>query len=96
MAACTQPLAERYKNILTESIDSATEFSRFLSQKEAADLRGVSKQAIAALVKRGRLSTVTIAGHKLVLRSEVEEFAALAPGRPPKKKAAKKSAKKQS
>jgi predicted DNA-binding protein YlxM (UPF0122 family) len=87
-------LIERYDNRLTKSIDNAVDLNQLLSQKDAAELRGVSKQAIAALVKRGRLTVVTVAGRKLVLRSEVESFSALPTGRPPKKKAAKKSAKK--
>ena len=62
----------------------------YISQAEAASIRGVSKQAIADLIKRGRLTAITVAGRKLILRSEVESFQALPKlGRPPKKPAKK-------
>lgn len=63
-----------------------------ISQSEAARLRGVTKQAIANLVKRGRLRVVEIAGRALVYRSEVESFIAQPKtGRPPKTATKKKS-----
>jgi excisionase family DNA binding protein len=43
-----------------------------ITQKEAAELRGVSLSAIANLVARGRLSAYEQFGKVLVLRSEVE------------------------
>lgn len=46
----------------------------WISQAEAARLRGVSRQAIALLVKKGRLSVLEIGGRLLVRRKEVEEF----------------------
>jgi excisionase family DNA binding protein len=61
-----------------------------ITQKEAAEIRGVSVQAINDLVRRGRLKTVTIAGRKCLSRSEVKKFKPRAAGRP-KKKAAKPS-----
>ena len=62
-----------------------------ISQAEAARIRGVSQQAIANLIRRGRLSSTLVAGRTLVLRAEVEAFVAKPKlGRPPKKKAAKK------
>jgi excisionase family DNA binding protein len=45
-----------------------------ISQVEAAELRGVSKAAIADLIRRGRLQTVTVAGRPLLRRSDVEKF----------------------
>jgi predicted DNA-binding protein (UPF0251 family) len=58
----------------------------YISQSEAARTRGVAKQSIANLVRRGRLTSVTVAGRTLVLRSEVENFVAQPKlGRPPKK-----------
>lgn len=66
----------------------------YISQAEAARIRGVSKQSIADLIKRGRLSKVSVAGRTLVLRAEVEAFVAKPKlGRPPKKIAGKKTAK---
>ena len=58
----------------------------YVSQAEAARIRGVSPQAIADLIRRCRLKTVRLAGRILVLRSEVEAFVAQPKtGRPPKK-----------
>lgn len=58
----------------------------YVSQAEAARIRGVSPQAIADLIRRGRLTTIHLAGRILVLRSEIEAFAAKPnSGRPPRK-----------
>lgn len=46
----------------------------WISQAEAARIRGVSRQAIAHLVKRKRLKTLEIAGRSLVLRRDIENF----------------------
>lgn len=43
----------------------------WLSQADAARLRGVSRQAISKLVQKGRLRTLTIGGHVLVHRDDV-------------------------
>jgi len=56
----------------------------WISQAEAARLRGVSRQAIAILVKKGRLSVMKIGGRLLVLRKDVEKFEPEPAGRPPK------------
>jgi len=47
-------------------------------------MRGVSRQAIALLVKKGRLPTVKIGGRLLVNRKDVEKFKPEPAGRPPK------------
>jgi predicted DNA-binding protein YlxM (UPF0122 family) len=58
----------------------------YVSQAEAARIRGVSPQAIGDLIRRCRLSTIHVAGRILVLRSEVEAFIAKPKtGRPSKK-----------
>jgi predicted XRE-type DNA-binding protein len=68
---------------------------KYLSQAEAARLRGVSKQAIAALIQRGRLTPVEVAGRIVVLRSEIEGFVARPKfGNPPKKAISKKASQK--
>ncbi len=61
------------------SIDPA----EWISQTHAAGVRGVTRQAIARLVKRGRLRTVTIGGHTLVHRDDVVNFEPREAGRPP-------------
>ena len=53
----------------------------WISQAEAARIRGVSRQAIARLVKRGRLRVLKIGGRVLVLRRDVEKFIPETPGR---------------
>jgi len=58
--------------------------TEWISQAEAARLRKVSRQAIALLVKKGRLSVLKIGGRLLVRRKEVEDFTPDAAGRPPK------------
>ena len=60
-----------------------------ISQKEAAEIRGVTVQAIDYLIKSGRLQGVKVAGRVCVLRKEVENFEPKRTGRP-KKKAVKK------
>jgi plasmid maintenance system antidote protein VapI len=68
---------------------------KYLSQSEAARLRGVSKQAIAALIQRGRVTPVEVAGRIVVLRSEIEGFVARPKfGNPPKKAPSKKASQK--
>ena len=54
----------------------------WVSQAEAARIRGVSRQAIAQLVKKGRLQVWPIGGRAFVLRSEVETFEPEPAGRP--------------
>ena len=57
---------------------------------EAARLRGVSRNAIANLVRRGKLKSYEIGGRKLVNASEVLVFQPESIGRPPKKKSVNK------
>lgn len=64
-----------------------------ISQKEAAEIRGVSIQAIDYLIKAGRLKGVTVGGKTFVLRREVEEFEPKRTGRPRKKPMTAKSRK---
>jgi len=67
--------------------------AQWVSQAEAAELRGVSRQAIAGLLKKGRFTTFSIGGKILLKRSDVEEFKPKLPGPVPKKKASPKSKK---
>ena len=79
-------LARRYRKYLKSASTFRDETENYISQADAARIRGVSNQAIADLIKRGRLTSVSIAGRKLLLRSEVEAFVAKPKlGRPPKK-----------
>ena len=60
------------------SIDPA----EWVSQAEAARLRGVSRQAIAKLVLNGRLKSLAVGGRTLVRRDDVLSFARNPAGRP--------------
>jgi excisionase family DNA binding protein len=55
--------------------------SEWISQAEAAQLRGVSRQAISKLVRQGRLSSIVVGGHTLVSRTEVLAFQRRTAGR---------------
>lgn len=87
MQARKKPL----KNPLEASVSGT--FGKYISQSDAARIRGVSKQAIANLVNRGRLSTVSVAGRTLVIRSQVETFEPQPSGHPFKKKTSTKTTK---
>ncbi|MFQ5572220.1 MAG: helix-turn-helix domain-containing protein [Rhodothermales bacterium] len=54
----------------------------WLSQAEAAELRGVSRQAIFQLVQKGRFRTLEIGGRTLVHRDDVLNFEPDKGGRP--------------
>lgn len=63
-----------------------TTYSRFspddwITQSDAARMRQVSRQAIAALIRRNRLRTLEIAGYVLVHKQDVLDFARMSPGR---------------
>jgi hypothetical protein len=63
--------------------------AQWISQAEAAGMRGVTRQAIADLVKKRRFTTLSIGGKTLLKRSEVQEFKPKPPGPSPKKKQSK-------
>ena len=65
------------------------DLSNLITQKEAAEIRGCTPQAINRLVQRGSLKTIVVGGRRLVFRDEVEKFVPDKGGRP--KKSAKKS-----
>jgi len=74
------------------TIKDSEDIDDWISQVEAARIRNVSKQAIAKLIRRNRLSAREIGGRMLVRRSEVEAFVPMPIGRPRKKAAPKKQA----
>jgi excisionase family DNA binding protein len=55
--------------------------SEWITQADAARIRGVTRQAISKLVKAGRLETLQFGGHLFVRRAEVEEFIPVRGGR---------------
>ena len=54
----------------------------WINKAEAARVRGVTRQAIAKLVAKGKLDTLKIAGHTLVKRADVEAYKPEPGGRP--------------
>jgi len=54
----------------------------WITKAEAARVRGVTRQAIAKLVSKGKLTTLEIAGHTLVKRADVEAYRPEPGGRP--------------
>jgi excisionase family DNA binding protein len=87
----TQSPSQQIKYLINKR-ENNPELQKYISQAEAARIRGVSYQAITDLMKRGRLTTAIVAGRPVVLRSEVENFVAQPKlGRPAKKTISKKS-----
>lgn len=64
----------------------------WISASEAARLRGVTRQAIGSLVRRGRLRTLKFGGKTFVSRRDVEAYVPDPGGRPRKKKTSQKKA----
>jgi predicted DNA-binding protein (UPF0251 family) len=73
--------------ILTKQSQQSVKPEDWISQAEAARIRGVSQPAIVNLIRRGRLTTVNMAGRTVVLRSEIENFIARPTGVRPQVKA---------
>jgi excisionase family DNA binding protein len=66
--------------------DSSLNPALWISQSEAAKMRGVSRQAIANLVKKDRFRTLKIGGKTLLHRQDVETYQDKPPGPEPKSK----------
>lgn len=54
----------------------------WITQAEAARLKGVSRQAINNLIKKGRLKTLVIASVTFVDKEDILSFSRLKAGRP--------------
>lgn len=63
---------------------------KMVTQSEAAEIRGVSLQAINYLVKQGRLRSIKVAGRVLLFKDDVEKFKPSGGGRPKGKASTKK------
>lgn len=66
--------------------DSSPDLNELITPTQAARIRGVTRAAIASLIKRRRLHAIDIAGRPFLRRSEVENFSPEKPG--PKAQAA--------
>jgi hypothetical protein len=74
-----------YKNGLTMSTDKKNIYGdNWITQAEAARIRGVSRQAIGKLVKKARLKTLIIGKVIFVDKMEIENYQILTSGRPKK------------
>lgn len=60
--------------------DIASIATEFVTLSEAAKIRGVSREAVHALVRRGRLTSTMVFGRLLLNRKEVETFRKKKPG----------------
>lgn len=81
-----RPYTPTYDNTFTKSRGFlSTEFNPddWISQAEAATMRGVSRQAIHQLVHKGRFRTYEVAGRTLILREDVVQYEPDKGGRPP-------------
>jgi predicted site-specific integrase-resolvase len=63
---------------MAEKIDPQS----WISQSEAAEIRGVSRQAIHELVQKGRFRTLEMGSKKFVLREDVVSYEPRKGGRP--------------
>lgn len=80
-------MAKDTNNGLTMStiyIATGSVSEEWISQAEAARIRGVSRQAIARLVKKGRFQVLRIGGKVLLKRCEVNAYEPAQSGRPRK------------
>jgi excisionase family DNA binding protein len=62
----------------------------WVSQAEAARLRGVTRQAISRLIKKGRFQVLRIGGKALLNRTEIVNFVPEQAGRPSNERNTKK------
>ena len=58
------------------------DLSDWITQAEAARLRGTTRQAIAKLIKQKRLATLEVGGRRFVRRQDVLAYEPLQAGRP--------------
>jgi excisionase family DNA binding protein len=75
-------MSSYHKNSPNKNFDPA----QWVSQAEAAEMRGVTRQAIADLLRKKRFTTLLIGGKTLIKRSEVQKFKPKPPGPSPKTK----------
>ena len=69
---------------LSTHLSGAVASEDWISQAEAARIRGVSRQAIARLIGKGRFRVLRIGGKTLLKRADVKSYQPEEPGRPRK------------
>ncbi len=61
---------------------NGVDMKEWVSQAEAARMRGVSRQAIARLIRKGRFRVLKIGGKVLLRRLDVKAYEPKSGGRP--------------
>jgi hypothetical protein len=69
----------------THSESESKSLSDWISQAEAARMRGTSRQAIHRLVIRGRLATLKVGDRRFVSKSQIAKLVAEPAGRKARK-----------
>jgi excisionase family DNA binding protein len=69
---------------MSTHFSGAVESGDWISQAEAARIRGVSRQAISRLIRKGRFRVLRIGGKTLLKRADVKSYQPEGPGRPRK------------
>jgi hypothetical protein len=72
------------------------ELNDLITQKEAAEIRGVTPQSIHDLVKRGKLTTISLGKRKFLSRKQVKNYKPSVGGRPKGKSTKKRTHRKSS
>jgi excisionase family DNA binding protein len=76
-------MVKRIRNTFTLSTNlSGIAPDEWVSQAEAARIRGVSRQAISRLIKKGRLKVLNFGGKVFLRRADIKDYEPEKPGRP--------------
>lgn len=67
---------------MSTNLENSINLADWITQAQAGRIRGVSRQAIHRLVKRGKLSKLEVGGLSLVKRADVVTYKPGEPGRP--------------
>jgi excisionase family DNA binding protein len=82
--SCSEPDKRRELTVSTYLKEKNFPEEECISQAEAARIRGVSRQAIARLIKKGRFRILRIGDKVFLDRREVQAYKPETSGRPPK------------
>lgn len=69
---------------MSTNYSQTIDLSQWISQAEAARVRGVTRQAISKLIRKKKIKTLEVGGYILVSRQEVLEYESENTGRPKK------------
>lgn len=74
------------KSFVVSPVMAKIDTEELLTVAQAAEVRGVSRQAINHLIRQNKLEAVDIAGRRFVRRGDLERFAPDKGGRPKERK----------